>query len=231
MTVQKPRVLVCIQEPALRAVTTAMLRSCELDVAASPSGILDIALARHARPDVVVVEIVVDVEASDLSFTSILELSPVLCLVAPDNLAATLRCFDAGADDCVPTTVSPVELAARLRVLLRRVAPTSTGRRSVECSGLTLDPDGRTVLYLGVPIPCTYTEFEVLAILLRSAGTVVSKTTLMQGVWNYVRTDSNLVEVHMTSLRRKIERVGPRVIHTVRRAGYVVRPMDPIITV
>ncbi|MDQ3611760.1 MAG: winged helix-turn-helix domain-containing protein, partial [Actinomycetota bacterium] len=81
----------------------------------------------------------------------------------------------------------------------------------------------RTVVRGGVPLELTRTEYDLLAMLAQHVGRVLSKTQLLTSVWGFEAYDANLVEVHMSALRKKLEFAGPRVIHTVRGAGYVLR--------
>jgi DNA-binding response OmpR family regulator len=88
---------------------------------------------------------------------------------------------------------------------------------------LVVDDGARTVVRGGVPLELTRTEYDLLVMLVQHVGRVLSKTQLLTQVWGFDAYDPNLVEVHMSALRRKLEATGPRLIHTVRGAGYVLR--------
>ncbi len=92
-----------------------------------------------------------------------------------------------------------------------------------ECSDLVVDEGARSVTRAGSPVSLTATEFKMLGVLIRNRMRVVPKGQLLGQVWGY-DADDHLVEVHMSSLRRKLEAHGPRLIHTVRGTGYVLRP-------
>jgi len=102
-----------------------------------------------------------------------------------------------------------------------------SGRHSspvVEVGGLVLDERGRTVTRSGRSIPVTETEFKLLMALARNAGQVLSKSQLLSSVWGFDDYDNNLVEVHISALRRKIDVPGSSLIRTDRGRGYVLRP-------
>jgi DNA-binding response OmpR family regulator len=146
--------------------------------------------------------------------------TPILVLTAKDGEYDQADAFDLGADDYLVKPFSLVVLTARLRALVRRGAPE---RPVVLVAGdLALDPARRTVTRGGTEIRVTPREFSVLAHLMRHAGDVVTKTELLEGVWdeNY-DGDPNIVEVYVGYLRRKIDQpFGRAAICTVRGAGY-----------
>lgn len=91
-----------------------------------------------------------------------------------------------------------------------------------------IELDAALVLRAGTPIPLTATEFRVLAFLARRRDRVVTKTQILTGVWGYEHYDPNLVEVNVSAVRRKLEAHGPRLLHTERGLGYIMRaPADP----
>ncbi|MFD0576037.1 response regulator transcription factor [Dactylosporangium darangshiense] len=146
--------------------------------------------------------------------------TPVLMLTAKDGEFDEADAFDLGADDYLTKPFSFVVLVARLRALIRRGAPE---RPAVLTAGdLSLDPARQAVARGGEPIPLTPREFSVLHFLIRHRGDVVSRTQILEGVWDaFYDGDSNVVEVYIGYLRRKIDQpFGRKAITTVRGAGY-----------
>ncbi len=149
--------------------------------------------------------------------------APLLFLTAADQIEDRLEGFDVGADDyVVKGDFNMAELLARVRALLRRAGRLASG--TTEIGDLELDEGSRTVVRGGAKVDLTRTEFDLLAVLARNPDRVFSKVELLSRVWGFDHYDLNLVEVHMSALRHKLEAHGPRLIHTRRGAGYVFQP-------
>jgi two-component system response regulator MprA len=149
--------------------------------------------------------------------------TPVLMLTARDAVPDRVRGLDAGADDYLVKPFALEELGARLRALLRRSgAPTEEKLRH---AGLELDPAGHTVTRDGRPVELTRTEFLLLELFLRHPRQVLTRSQIFEQVWGYdFGPSSNSLEVYVGYLRRKLEAGGePRLVHTVRGVGYVLR--------
>lgn len=146
---------------------------------------------------------------------------PIMFVTGYSDLEHRLEGFRAGADDYIPKPFEVAELVARIHAVLRRARDTRAA--VLRIGDLTIDVDGHRVSRAGGDLPVTRVEFEVLVALCRHPGRVFSKVGLLREVWGFEHYDTNLVEVHVSSLRRKLEARGPRIIHTVRGAGYVVR--------
>ncbi len=149
--------------------------------------------------------------------------TPVLLLTARDGIEDRVRGLDSGADDYLVKPFALQELLARLRVLIRRRTDQATDVIAV--ADLQVDCRGRTAARGGQVIPLSAKEFAVLEYLARHAGTVLSRERISQGVWNYdYEGGSNVVDVYIRYLRKKLdEGRTPKLIHTVRGAGYVLR--------
>ena len=146
--------------------------------------------------------------------------TPVLMLTAKDGEYDQADALDLGADDYLTKPFSFIVLVARLRALIRRGAPVRPA--VLEAGDLTLDPASRVVRRAGDEVSLTPREFGVLQFLMRHRGDVVSKTDILESVWdaNY-EGDDNVVEVYVGYLRRKIDQpYGRHAIETVRGAGY-----------
>jgi len=147
--------------------------------------------------------------------------SAIIVVTARGEEAERVLALDAGADDYLVKPFALTELLARVQALLRR-----SGRlRSVttEVGDLVLDESASTAWRAGKPLDLTPTELQLLGYLLARRGRTVSKTELLTQVWGYGSYDPNLVEVRISSLRRKLEAAGPRIVHTVHGHGYTVR--------
>jgi two-component system OmpR family response regulator len=148
--------------------------------------------------------------------------SPVLMLTARDGVGDRIRGLDAGADDYLVKPFDFGELVARVRALLRRGAPERPAVLSV--GDLDVDPASRSVTRAGREVALTAREFSVLEFIVRQAGQVVSRTDLLEHVWdrNY-EGSTNIVDVYVGYLRRKLEEpFGRPLIRTVRGVGYVL---------
>ncbi|MCE3551315.1 response regulator transcription factor [Pseudonocardia sp. RS11V-5] len=159
---------------------------------------------------------------------------PILVLTARDAVSDRVAGLDAGADDYLPKPFALEELLARLRALLRRrtvddIAAAAGQSRVLEFADLSLDPDTRDVRRGERPISLTRTEFSLLELLLSHPRRVLTRAQILEQVWGYdFPTTGNALEVYIGYLRRKTEAEGePRLIHTVRGVGYVLRETPP----
>ena len=148
---------------------------------------------------------------------------PSLVLTARDALEARVEGLDSGADDYLVKPFEREELLARLRALLRRRPP--RGEAFLVVGDLKLNPATREVDRAGRQLDLTSLEFELLEHMMRNERLVVSRQRLLDEVWDYhPYAETNTVDVFVSNLRRKLEAGGePRVLHTVRGAGYVLR--------
>jgi DNA-binding response OmpR family regulator len=148
---------------------------------------------------------------------------PILILTARDALDARVEGLDSGADDYLVKPFEREELLARMRALLRRRPP--RGSAYLVAGDLRLNPDSHEVFRGSRELELTAREFELLEHLMRNERIVVSRQALLDEVWGYHPfAETNTVDVFISNLRRKLESGGePRVLHTVRGAGYVLR--------
>ena len=151
--------------------------------------------------------------------------TPILMLTARHATADRVAGLDAGADDYLVKPFALEELLARLRALLRRTTPVPGEDDTLRLADLSLDPSTRVVRRGGRLIELTRTEFNLLELLLRNHGQVLTREVIFDRVWGYdFGANSNSLEVYIGYLRRKTEAEGePRIIHTVRGVGYVLR--------
>ena len=223
------RVLVVDDDPQLRE---ALTRALELDgyaVETASNGVKALEAISGQRPDVMVLDVMMPyVGGLDVCRTlrDRKDRLPILVLTARDEVGDRVAGLDAGADDYLTKPFALEELRARLRALLRRTAPESDGEDAVlTYADLVLDPAARTVHRGDRPVDLTRTEYALLELLLRNAGRPLPRDVIMDRVWGWEsEPTSNSLEVFVGYLRRKTESGGePRLIHTVRGVGYVLR--------
>lgn len=155
---------------------------------------------------------------------------PILVLTARDSVSERVAGLDAGADDYVPKPFALEELLARMRALLRRTKPDDAAEAvPLTFSDLTLDPVTREVTRGKRRISLTRTEFALLEMLIANPRRVLNRSSILEEVWGFdFPTSGNALEVYVGYLRRKTEADGePRLIHTVRGVGYVLRETPP----
>jgi two-component system OmpR family response regulator len=149
---------------------------------------------------------------------------PVLFLTARDATEDKVRGLTLGGDDYMTKPFSVEELVARIRAVLRRVKPSETAKGRMVVADLELDEDTHEVRRAGHDIELTATEFKLLRYLMLNARRVLSKDQILDHVWNYdFGGNANIVETYVSYLRRKVDGLGPPLIHTVRGVGYTVR--------
>jgi two-component system response regulator MprA len=196
------------------------------DVIQAGDGAEALRLVAAERPDALVLDVVMPA-VGGLEVCRELRAAgddlPVLVLTARHTVADRVEGLDAGADDYLVKPFALEELLARLRALLRRVD--GGGDDVLVLEDLRLSPGARSVERGGTPVELTRTEFNLLELLLRNAGQVLTRELILERVWGYdFRTTSNSLEVYVGYLRRKTEAGGgARLIHTVRGVGYVAR--------
>jgi two-component system, OmpR family, response regulator len=221
------RILLVEDDLPLREAVRSALASDGYHVHTEPDGNGVLHAAAAFRPDLAILNIRFPTGPSGLSLARLLRDRrpvPVVFIAAADTLEDLLAGFDAGADDYLAAPFVMPELLARVRAVLRR-----SGAQSSDCQqvgDLVVDLQSRQTHRGGVPIDLTNTEFNLLSALSRQPGRVVSKAQLLASVWGFSSYDPNVVEVHICALRRKLEDHGPRLIHTVRGAGYRLCPPE-----
>ncbi|WP_295840781.1 response regulator transcription factor [uncultured Microbacterium sp.] len=213
------RVLVVDDDETIRLAVTTALRADGFIAEAAPDGSDLAERLRAFRPDLVVLDWMMP-GPSGIRLLPVVRAAgdaAVIMLTARDEVDDRLRGFSEGADDYVVKPFTMAELVARAGAVLRR-----RGRlpQTVSVGDLVVDPDATTAHRAGVALDLTATEFRLLHLLADSRGRTLSKAQILTQVWGYEDYDPNLVEVHLSALRRKMEQHGPRLIHTVRGLGY-----------
>jgi DNA-binding response OmpR family regulator len=210
-------VLVEDEEPVRQAVERALRR--EGIAVTGFSDYPDPQLVLAAAPDLAVLDVMLpsgDGFELARALRSARDL-PIVFLTARDTVEDRLEGFELGADDYLIKPFALEELLARVRAVLRRTGRLGT---AIEAGDIVVDEQAGMAARAGSPLELTATELRLLAYFVRQRGLVLSKHQLLTQVWGYDAYDPNVVEVHVSALRRKLETQGPRILHTVRGLGY-----------
>lgn len=221
-TAAPARVLVVEDDAAIRTSVAQALVAAGLEVRALPDGEeLEAELAGF-RPALVVLDWMLPGRQGPALVQTVRARSGagVVMLTARDAVEDRLRGFDVGVDDYLAKPFVTEELVARVRAVLRRLGAVPT---SVQVADLRIDPDAGLVERAGSPVALTATEFRLLCFLADHRDKVMSPAQILTQVWGYGEYADNLVQVHVSALRRKLEEHGPRLLHTERGLGYVLR--------
>ena len=222
-----PKLLVVDDEPPMR---TALKRALELggfEVSLAEDGAEGLTAAESVRPDLVVLDILMPgVDGFDVCRTMRArgDRTPILMLTARDSVADRVEGLEAGADDYLPKPFALEELLARVRALLRRTTKTND-QRPLRFADLELDPVTYTVKRGERVLELTRTEHLLLELFLSNPRRVLPRQLIFDRVWDYdFGPRSKALNVYVSYLRKKTEAGGePRLIHTVRGVGYVLR--------
>ncbi|SKQ97302.1 two component transcriptional regulator [Mycobacteroides abscessus subsp. massiliense] len=223
------RALVVDDEESLSELISMALRYEGWDIATAADGMTAVTMAREFNPDVVVLDIMLP-DMSGLDVLGRLRVMypgmPVLLLTAKDAVEDRIAGLSAGGDDYVTKPFSLEEVVLRLRALLRRTGITADGSDTrIVVGDLVLDEDSHEVTRAGESIALTAKEFELLRFMMSNAKRVLSKSQILDHVWSYdFGGRSNIVELYVSYLRKKIDTGHEPMIHTLRGAGYVLKP-------
>jgi two-component system, OmpR family, response regulator len=225
------RVLVVDDEVNIAELISMALRYEGWEVQQAHTGSKAVSGAREFRPDAVVLDMMLpDFDGMEVlrRMRSFDPGVPVVFLTARDAVEDRVAGLTAGGDDYVTKPFSLEELVARLRALLRRAgAQTTTQHHVLTVGDLTLDEDSHEVFRDGEEVNLTATEFELLRYLMRNPRRVLSKSQILDRVWNYdFGGQANVVELYISYLRKKVDAGRDPMIHTMRGAGYVLKPAN-----
>jgi two-component system, OmpR family, response regulator len=225
---RQTRILVVDDEPNICALLSATLRLTDFEVRTASGGSEALIAAEEFEPDLVVL----DVMLPDLDGFQVARRLragrpvPVLFLTARDAVEDRISGLTVGADDYVTKPFSLEEVVLRIRAILRRSQPEVdfSSDSVLTYADLEMDEDAHEVRRGGKLIELSPTEFNLLRYLITNAGRVVSKAQILDRVWNYdFGGDGRIVESYVYYLRRKIDKLGPPLIHTIRGVGYALR--------
>jgi len=231
-----PQVLVVDDEPNIRELVQVALKfhGCAVNTAAS--GMDALRQAESGRPDLIVLDVVLpDIDGFEVCrrLRAGGNEVPVIFLTARDTSSDTVTGLALGGDDYVTKPFSVEALVARVRAVLRRAsraavtdaASTGGAEGILRIGDLELDESRWSVYRAGVPVELSPTEFRLLAYLMRHQGRVLTRAQLLENVWGWdYAGESQIVETYVSYLRRKLDPLGPPLIHTQRGVGYSLRP-------
>ena len=221
------RVLVVDDERGITDLVSMALRYEGLKVEVALTGREALRLIPVFRPHLIILDVMLpDIDGFEVLRRVAEETPriPVMFLSARGDLDDRLRGFTLGGDDYLTKPFSVEELIVRSRAILRRVRDLDDSSSVLRFADLTLDEDQHEVVRDGHLVDLTPTEFKLMHYLLMNSDRVVSKAQILDRVWQYdFGGNENVVEIFISSLRRKLEQHGPRVIHTVRGVGYRLR--------
>ena len=223
----KRRVLVVDDEENVTHLVSSALRFDGFDTVTADNGPSALAAVAESDPDLVVLDVMMP-GMDGLGVLQNLRAAgsqiPVIFLTARDAATDRIGGLRAGADDYVVKPFSVEELLARVHAVLRRSAPEESREGVLRVADLELDENSHEVTRSGTEVHLTATEFELLRYLMRNERVVLSKAQILDRVWKYdFQGQSNIVELYIGYLRKKVDNVEPKLIHTVRGAGYVIK--------
>ena len=228
-TVRPPRILLVEDDPTIRQMTKLALERDGFLVATADDSAGGLAAYRAQPADLVLLDVMLPGVGGVEVCRAIRDQSlvPIVMLTARSDPVDVVLGLEAGADDYVTKPFEPAVLAARLRAVLRRAARHDASPL-LRVGELEIDRAGMEVLVAGEPVGLTPTEYRLLRFLMVNAGRVVSKRQILDQVWEYdPNRDGSVVEPAVSYLRRKVDQGQPRLIHTVRGFGYVLRIPPP----
>jgi two-component system, OmpR family, response regulator len=237
---QNPKVLVVDDEPNIRELVQVALNFHGCAVTTGATGEDALKLAHAFDPDLIVLDVLLpDIDGFEVCkrLRSVANDVPVIFLTARDATADTVTGLTIGGDDYITKPFSVEALVARVRAVLRRSAGRpghgaeadgdgdGDGQAKLRVADLELDEDHWTVRRAGIPVELSPTEFRLLAYLMRNQGLMLTRKQLLDNVWGWEYAgQSQVLETYVSYLRRKLDPLGPPLIHTQRGVGYCLRP-------
>ncbi len=226
MTKRLPMVLVVDDEENIRYLVESALELAGMETASAGDGRGGLEMAAELRPDL----IVLDVMMPELDGFEVLRRlresgtrAPVIFLTARDSTDDRVRGLTTGGDDYMVKPFAVAELVARAELRLRQ-AGLSAETTVLQCADLELDVDAHLVRRAGATVNVSPTEYKLLHYLLVNSGRVLSRAQMLDHVWDYdFGGDSSVVDTYISYLRRKVDHVEPKLIHTIRGVGFSLR--------
>ena len=219
--------LIVDDEANLRSMLSAALRHHGFDVTVAENGREALEAVTRDRPDLLILDVMLP-ELDGFEVCRRLrndgDTTPVLFLTARDGTDDKVRGLTLGGDDYLQKPFSLDELVARAQAVLRRTRADAASATVLELADLTMDDDAHRVIRAGAVVSLSPTEYKLLRYLLVNKGRVLSKAQILDHVWDYdFGGDGGVVETYVGYLRRKLDTVDPKLIHTIRGVGYTLR--------
>ncbi|MFT6291995.1 MAG: two-component system OmpR family response regulator [Ilumatobacter sp.] len=226
MSGRPPRVLVVDDEENIRFLVESALQLAGIETAGADDGRAGLKLALDSRPDL----IVLDVMMPELDGFEVLQRlrdtgsrTPVIFLTARDSTDDRVRGLTAGGDDYMVKPFAVAELVARVQLRLHQ-AGQAAKHTVLRCADLELDVEAHRVIRANSAVELSPTEYKLLRYLLENSGRVLTRPQLLERVWDDdVEGDSSVVDTYISYLRRKLDHVEPKLIHTIRGVGFCLR--------
>ena len=226
MNARPPKVLVVDDEENIRFLVESALQLAGMETAGADDGRAGLKMAADCRPDL----IVLDVMMPELDGFEVLQRlrdsgsrTPVIFLTARDSTDDRVRGLTAGGDDYMVKPFAVAELVARVQLRLQQ-AGHAKNESVLRCADLELDLDAHRVSRAGTVVELSPTEYKLLHYLLANSGRVLTRAQLLDHVWDYdFDGDSSVVDTYISYLRRKLDHVEPKLIHTIRGVGFCLR--------
>jgi two-component system OmpR family response regulator len=217
------RVLIVEDSAAIREMLSEALSDVGYLTETRPDGVELEGVLDGFRPDLVVLDVMLPGRDGFALIDVVRDWgeAAIVLLTARDGLPDRLRGLDSGADDYVVKPFELAELVSRIGAVLRRLGRLSS---VLQYGDLALDLDAGVIARAGCRLDLTATELRLLTFLVEQRGRIVSTSQILTAVWGYDAYDANLVHVHISAVRRKLEAHGPRILHTVRGIGYRIAP-------
>ncbi len=222
-----PTVLVVDDEASIVDAVSTTMRYEGFEVIEKTTGRSALAAAQESPPDLIILDVMLP-DLNGLEVTRRLRAdgihSPILFLTAKDALEDKLNGLTIGGDDYVTKPFSLAEVVARARAILRRTQLPTNNSSRLSFADLVLDEDTHEVWRNNIPLQLTATEFSLLRFFLLNPKRVLSKSQILDHVWHYdFGGDPNIVETYVSYLRKKLDAMGPTLIHTIRLVGYILK--------
>jgi two-component system, OmpR family, response regulator len=226
----RQRVLVVDDERSITDAVATVLRYEGFEVEEVFTGRAALAAAQDKPPDLIVLDVMLP-DLDGLEVTRRLRADglhvPVLFLTARDSTEDKVTGLTLGGDDYMTKPFSLAEIVARVRAILRRTGEEVPADNRLRFADIELDDDTHQVWRSGTPVPLTAKEFNLLRFFMLNPRRVLGKSQIIDHVWHYdFEGDHNLVETYVSYLRKKLDKHGPPLLHTVRLVGYVLREPD-----